>query len=814
MLSDLRFAFRSLRRSALFSLTSILTLALGIALVTAAFSLVDAVLIRPLPFANIDRLVVLAQRNAQGGGTGVSYPNFLDWQRQDSSGAFSDMAYVRGRGTSLQVAGGARTVLAAFVSPNFFSVLKPHQFLGRMFSPDEELRGDHVTVLTYNMWRDQFGSDPQILGRALTLGDGEFTVVGVLPRGVLVPDWAQLFAPIAAIAATEKVLSARDFHADNLTLARLKPGATVDRATIELSAVAKRLAAVYPAENRAWPGVELTPLRRQLLGSAPASLTLLAVAMALVLLIGWVNVTNLALVRATSRLREMAIRTSLGASRGRIIRQMLAEHVVLATVAGASGAFAATWVLALVRGFAAGAPGAAGVSVDLRAWLFAAAIAAISTLAVGALPAVRVARADLSAPLKEGAGGAGTSARQQRVRSALVIGEIALALMLVIAAGLLVKSFWRLSNVDPGFNTHGLVAIDLSPPGKRYAEPQQAGAYYGRLLDAVRAIPGVEHAALTNHMPLNGAALSTSVEIAGRTSDPQHDPQILFRTLSPEYIGTLAIPLRHGRNFTAADLTSGTAVMVNETFARTFWPNQDAVGRQVMLHKSAQGYADLGEPLPGLVVGVIGDVHHFGVASPPMPEIYVPYTRNPWSHMVVVARAKGDPSALIPGMRRAMLGVDPATILTGGVFGGFQVIDSIREGGTSGSRFNMTLLGSFALCALLLSAIGIYGLMAYTVAQRTREMGIRMALGARAGDVLRLVLGSGARLLAIGVVLGLAGAFGLTRLIASQLFGVSATDGPTFGVMTLVLAAVALVACYLPARRASRVDPVMALRSE
>jgi len=371
-----------------------------------------------------------------------------------------------------------------------------------------------------------------------------------------------------------------------------------------------------------------------------------------------------------------------------------------------------------------------------------------------------------------------------------------------------------LSNVDPGFNTRGLVAIDFSPPGKRYADPAQAGAFYSRVLEAAQAVPGVQQAALTNHMPLNGAALPTSVEIPGRSSDPSHDPQVLFRTLSPEYIATLDIPLRQGRNFTAADLTSGTALMINETFVRIFWPGQDPIGKVVALRKSAQGYADYGQPLPGIIVGVIGDVHHFGVGTPPVPEIYVPYTRNPWSHMVLVVRARTDPSALIPGLRRAMLGVDSSTVLTGGTMGGFSLIDDIRDGGVSGERFNMLLLGGFALCALLLSAIGIYGLMAYAVAQRTREMGIRLALGARAGDVLRIVLASGTRLIAVGVVLGLAGAVALTRLVSSLLFGVSATDAPTFAVMTLVLAIVAMLACYLPARRASRVDPVIALRNE
>ncbi len=815
-MNELRHALRALRRAPVFSLTSILTLALGTALVTAAFSLVDSVLIRPLPFAAADRVMVLAQEDGQRRATGVSYPNFLDWQQQDSAGAFAQLAYVRGRGTTLLVNGERRPVLGSAVTPEFFTVLQPRLISGRLFTPDEAARGEHLVVLSYQLWRDQLARDPGVLGKSVTLGDADFAVVGVLVDGPVFPEWGNngFYIPVATTAATDRVLAARDFHADNRTLGRLRPGATRVRATGELTAIARRLATAYPADDAAWPAVRMVSLRETLIGGAQSQLIILATAMALVLLIAWVNLTNLALVRAMGRVREMAIRTSLGASRSRIVRQVLVEQFLLALAAGAVGALAATWILGLIRGFAARATGSEPVTIDTAALAFAALTALASAGVVGGLPALRVSRVNLTEPLKEG-GGSGFSVRQQRIRSTLVAGEVALALMLVISAGLLVKSFWALSHVDPGFDTHRLVAIDFSPPGPRYAQPAQAGAFYRSVLAAVQAIPGVEAAALTNHMPLNGAALTTSVTIPGRAADAaSHDPQVLFRTLSPEYIGTLGIPLRRGRNFTSADLTDGTAVLVNETFAQTFWPGEDPVGRPVMLRKSAQGYPDYGEPLPGLVVGVIGDVHHFGVQAPPAAEIYVPYLRNPWAHMVVVARARTDPAALIPGMRRAMLGIDPATIVTGGVFGGFVVIDDIRDGGVSGQRSNMFLLASFAFCALLLSAIGIYGLMSYAVAQRTRDMGIRIALGARARDVIGLILGGGGRLIGVGVAGGLLGAFALTRLLASLLFGVSATDLPTFGVMTFLLAAVALLACYVPARRASRVDPVVSLRSE
>lgn len=812
-LPALRTHLRSLRRAPLYAITAVLTLAVGIALVTAAFSLVDNVLLRPLPFADAGAVVTLAQRDGQGALSGVSYPNFLDWEQQAAGGAFAALAYARGRGTELARPSGPAQVVAAFVTPRFFAVLRPKVRAGRLMTPDEIASGAHVAVLSEPLWRNTFGADPAIVGRTISTGDGVYTVVGVLAGTTVYPAWGSLYLPLPAVAATEHVLSGRDFHADSRAIARLKPSGTAERAQRELDAIAARLAAAYPADDGAWPSASVLPIRQELFGNAPSQLLIIGVAMALVLLIAWVNLTNLALVRANARTREVAIRCSLGASRAEIAAQLLGEQLILALAAGALGAYLAAAVLALLRGFAGDAPGADTVAINGRALLFATGVAVVSALVIGLLPAIRAVRTSLVEPLREGSGGSGAGVRQQQVRNALVAGEIALALMLVIAAGLLVRSFWQLSHVDPGFTTHGLVAIDIAPPGKRYVEPAQAGAYYTRVLAAVQATAGVDRAALTNHMPLNGAALPTSVAIPGRIADPAHDPQVLFRTLSPEYLATLGIPLRRGRNFSASDLTGGTAVLVNETFARTFWPAGDAVGKSVMLRKSAQGFADYGEPLPGLVVGVIGDVHHFGVGTPPVAEIYVPYTRNPWSHMVVVARARTDPRALIPALRRAILTVDSATVVTGGTMGGFAVIDDLRDGGVSGQRFNMLLLGGFACCAMLLSAIGIYGLMAYSVAQRTREMGIRLALGARGGQVVRLVIASAGRVILAGVALGLAGAFAVTRLLASLLFGVSATDRETFAVATGVLAAVALLACYLPARRASRVDPVEALRA-
>jgi len=812
---DVRFAVRSLRHAKLFSVTAVLTLALGIGAATTVFSLVNSILIRPLPFANADRLVTLSQRTAQGAASGVSYPNFLDWQSQANHSTFAGMAFIRGRGTTFQSAEGPRNAIVGLASPGFFGVLGEQPALGRAFSAAEDRTGDRVVVLTHQFWVDEFGGDPAIIGKSVPLSDGSFTVIGVLPRGVVYPSWAQLYIPVAAVAATETALTARGLLADSRTIGRLTPRATLARATTELSAIAKRLSDAYPDDNREWTGAQVGLVRTEVLGGAGSPLTMLSAAVALVLLIGWVNVTNLALVRASARVRELAIRTSLGATRSRIIRQLLTEYLLVATAGGILGVVGSIWSIAVVKHIASGIlPRVDTIAIDGNVLAFTALLVIVSALAVGLLPLVRIARTDLGGSLRQGSTGSGSSRGQQRIRSGLVVGEIGLALALVITAGLLVKSFWRLNHVDPGFNTHRLVALDFSPPGDRYPESAQVAAFYGRILEAARGVPGVDHAALTNHLPLNGASLSSHVEIPGRPVDPKQNPAVLFRTISPEYLGTTGIPVRQGRGFNDADLTGGSAVLVNEAFVKQFWPGEDPVGRTLTLHKSAQGRPDFGQPMPGQVVGVIGDVRHFGVTSPAVPEIYIPYARNPWGHMVVVVRATGDARALIPALRRAFAAVEPAMTFTGGALGGFQLVDDIRSGGLSSQRLNMGLLGSFAGCALLLSALGIYGLMAFAVAQRYRELGIRLALGAQRRDVVRLVLGAGVRIIVLGVVVGLAGALGLARLASGLLIGVAPTDVATFAVTTAVLAIVALAACYLPARRASRVDPVTALRSE
>jgi putative ABC transport system permease protein len=813
-MNDLTYALRTLRHSSGFASVALLTLALGIGVNTAVFSVVNGVLLRPLPFAQQDQLFMLAEQNRQGALRPPSYPTFVDWQAQTS--AFAGLAYVRGGGQRLASPDGVQTIVASFVSTGFFPTLGERPALGRLFTPDEERAGAHVAVLSYTLWQARFGGDPHILGKALSLSTDVFTVVGVLPHDVAYPPWtdAQLYVPLAAVAATDRALAQRGFHADCRIIGRLKSGTTVEQAEADLAAAARHEATAYPEFNADWTSVRFIPLRDEILGTARPQLLVLVAAVGLVLMIACVNVANLTLARAGARARELAIRSALGAGRGRVVRQLLTESVVLASLGGVLGVAAAYWAIALLKRVAPSVlPRLETVAVDGWVLAFAVAVTIVTAAATGLVPALRAARPDLTDALKEGSGGAGTGRARQRLRAALVVGEIALAVILVVGAGLLIRSLWELRAVNPGFDPEGLVTFYISPPPVRARDPANLVALYERIEEAARPLPGVTSVGLTNFTPLSSGGLPSPVEIAGRARDPVHDPQVWFMTVSPGYFRTMRIPLRRGRELTEPDLAAGPAVVVNEAFARAFWPGQDPVGRQVTLHKAVQGRPDFGEALPSTVVGVVGDVHHFGLDASPEPQVYVPYKRNVWGHITLVVRTAGSPAGLMAMLGRAVRRVDPDIPMTLG--GGTAAVGTIDiNGGLASREFDTWLLGSFAGSALILAAIGIYGLLAYSVAQRRREIGIRVAVGARRGDVLRLVVTDGMRLAAIGIALGVGGALALTRLLTGLLYGIGPNDPGTLGAVATLLSLVALLACYLPARRATRVDPLIALRSE
>jgi putative ABC transport system permease protein len=815
-LADLRYAMRTLRRSPGFATAAILTLALAVGSNTAVFSVVNGVLLRPLPFAEQDRLFMLAEQNRQGAFRPPSYPTFVDWRAQ--SAAFASLAYVRGGGQRVAGPDGVQSLVASTVSTGFFATLGERPLLGRLFTPDEERAGAHVAVLSYALWQARFGGDPQILGKALSLTAGVFTVIGVLPHDVAYPPWAteQLYMPIATVAATDRALTQRGFHADCRILGRLKPGITPEQAKTDLDGVARREAIQYPEFNADWTSVALFPLRDEILFNTTPQLVVLVVAVGLVLMIGCVNVANLTLARAGARGRELAIRSTLGAGRGRVLRQLLTESLLLVSVGGVLGVLSAHWAVALLKRAAPNVlPRLETVRVDGWVLAFGLGVMLITAVATGLLPALRAARADLTDSLKEGTAGVGTGRRRQRLRAALVISEIALAVLLVVGAGLLIRSLWRLRAVNPGFDPAGLVTFYISPP-PRAQDPVRLAVLYTQVQDAARQLPGVTSVALTNFTPLSGGGLPSPVDIPGRAPDPLHDPRVWFMTVSPGYFHTMRIPVRAGREFTAADLAPGATVLVNEAFARAFWPGLDPIGRQVTLHKAVQGRPDFGEPLPGTVVGVVGDVHHFGLDTPAEPQVYVPFTRSVWGHMSLVVRTAVAPAGFLQTLSRAVRQVDPdiPMKLTGST-GSMSAVGTVDiTSGLASRQFDAWLLGSFAASALVLAAIGIYGLLAYSVAQRRREIGIRLALGASGGDVLHLVVGDGLRLTAAGIAVGVLAALAVTRLLAALLYGVGASDPTTFVGVVVLLALVSLVASYLPARRAAKLDPMVALRSE
>jgi putative ABC transport system permease protein len=816
MLHDLRYAIRSLRKSPGYTSVAVLALALGIGVNTAVFSVLNGVVLRPLRYEAADRIYGVWERSEGGGYRLASYPTFVDWREQ--SDVFEALAFVRGTSTLMPGNEGARRVGSAFVSEDFFDVLRGTTLLGRTFLDDEQrLGGPHVAVLTHALWQERFGGDESAVGSAIRLNDVTYTVVGILPPWFRFPDWAEVYLPLAVIVSTDRILAQRGFHADSRVIVKVKPNVSVTQAQAAMAGIQARLATAYPAENLGWTGVELVSLFEQELrfGALRPILLLLAGAVTLVLLLACASVANMSLVRAATRSRELAIRAALGAGRGRVARLLFSESAALALSGGVLGLLFAWWGIGLLRAAAPeGLPRVAEIAVDGRMLAFTAVISLLATLLVGLAPAVRATTPNLTDPLKAGSPAAAAGARiRSRLRASLVALEVALALVLLIGTGLLVRSLWVLSHVDPGFDPTRVVSLQVFPPSPRYDPPDRAVALYQRVADAIAALPGVQNVALSNHLPLGGGWLPRPIEIPGRQPDPEGGGQVLFRTISAEYFDTMRIPVRKGRPFTPGEVATASQVaIVNETLVKQYWPDQDPVGRFATLFKSSQARADFGQRFSVEIVGVVGDVRHTGLEDEPAPEVYIPYTVNPWGHMYVAVRTAGDPEALIPVLTRTVVAVDPDIPVAGR-----QRPGTMRQrlsGQLAQRRFTVTLLSGFAGGALLLAALGIYGVIAYLVALRTREFGLRAALGATPRQITRLVVAQSAGVVAVGLAVGLAAAFGLTRLLANLLYGVAATDAVTFAGVTVFLGAVALLASYVPARRAARVDPMVALRTE
>ncbi|HUR93715.1 MAG TPA: ABC transporter permease [Gemmatimonadales bacterium] len=811
---DVRLALRTLRRTPSYTLTVMLTLALGIGGTTAVASVFRSVIVRPLPYAPADRVMLLAERDSAAAIRLPSYPTFLDWRR--GTDAFEAMAFARGLGTVLTSAGGAERLVGAFVSDEYFRVLPEVPALGRLLGPADFAPGAPPAVLlSWHLWRQSFGSDRAVLGRSVTLGERAYTVVGVLPAGFVYPTWADLYAPIAAIQSTDAALGQRGVHVDSRTVGRLRAGVDSAAGQAALTAVAAHLADAYPAENGGWRGAALVPVASEILGDSGGQLRLLTAGAVLVLLIACVNVAGLALARAGARSRELAIRAALGGGRPALLRLLAAECLVLGAAAGVAGLGIAVALLAVIR--VAGRdllPRVDEVVLDPAILLAATALAVLVIVALGLLPAMRRA-GPLTAALREGAGG-GRGPARRRLRAALVVAEIALALVLLTGAGLLVRSFERLVRVPSGLDDARLLAVPIDPPLPRYEAAERALQLYRDVAAAVAAVPGVRSVALTNHVPLSGGSTNTALEVDGRPARADETDQALFREVDSAYFRTAGIPILRGRDFTPDEIARpGDAVLVNQALAGRYWPGGDPIGRRITVYKSAQGRPDFGQPIRATIVGVAGNVRHFSLDTDFEPEVYLPYTATVWPRMALLVRTDGDPARVAGPVTRAVRGVEPALPLEGAQLTNrvYGLSDSLRES-LAYRRFVTGLLAAFAIPAVLLAALGIYGVVVYLVAQRTREMGIRMALGAQRRDVLRLVLGEGLRLAAAGVGLGAMGAALTTRWLESELYETSATDPATFLAAAAALTAVAALATFVPARRATTIDPSRALQAE
>jgi predicted permease len=813
---DVRHLARSLRGAPGFAFVAILTLALGIGVTTAVVSVADHVLLRGLPFREPGRLMMMLERDDHGGFRTPSYPTAADWQRDAGAAqAFERISFVRGDGMTVRVGEDSETVGTAFVDPDFFPALGVRPARGRLLNADDHLAGAApVAIVSHKLWLRRFGGDPAIVGRQVSIDSIPTTVVGVLPVGAVYPGFADIWQSLGQYRHME-ILARRGFHADSRTIGRLRPGVDSARAAALMRTIGARLGVEYPAEQAHW-NAAFFPVRDEIIGGIGPMLMTLAGAAALVLLLACANVANLLLSRVATRSRELAVRSALGASRGRVVRQLLTESLILATIGGALGtAFAAFAVTMAKKFFASWLPRTDELFVDHRVLLLAAAATGVTALLCGVWPALRAGRQRIGEVLRASALGSVGIRSESRMRRVLVTVQFALALMLLVGAGLLMQSFRRAAAVDVGFDPRGVLTLRIQPPGGAYKEPKEAAALYARLMEAARTVPGVVDAAFINHAPYRGASITTSLEIEGRSSLDSSN-QVFYRTVSESYLRTMKMSVRAGRWFDAADIRSpGGSFVINESMAKRYWPGANAVGQRMMVRRASQGRADFGQPLPGTVIGVIADVHQSRQDVLPDPEVYVPYTLEtwPWGNLVVRTR---DGSRSIPSLSQAVLSVDgrltPA--ISGTTRHNFASMEESIASSLAPRRLSVTLIVVFAVCALGLAAIGMYGVVAYSIAQRTREIGVRKALGATDGRIVRAMFRESLLLVVVGVSVGCLGAWGGARLIRGLLFDTGLVDPTTYAATIILLAGVAALATYLPARRAVRLDPVIAMRGE
>jgi putative ABC transport system permease protein len=803
---DVRYAVRSLAKSPGFTAVTLFTLALGIGANSAIFSVVNGVLIRPLPYPEPDRLAVIRETYSGGETGSVSGPNFLDWKARAHD--FASLAAWRGIGVTFLGAPEPEEMPAALVSTDFFRTLGVTPILGRALLPGEDRTGTRVAVIGESLWRTRFGADRAVLGRTLDLSGTPYTIIGVAPASLAYPGRAQLWLPLGV---GEGQAAERGSHSYDV-IGRLKPGVTLDQAQADLAAVARALAQEYP-ETNATRGTTVIPFAEDAVGSVRSALLLLTGAVAFVLLIACANVANLFLARASARAREVAVRAALGAGRARLMQQALAEAVVLSVCGGAIGLLVATWsVDALLALRPRGIPRLTDIAIDSRVLAFTLAVSLGVGLVFGLVPALAAARHDPADSFR--GEGRGTSGRRGgRFRAGLVVAQIALALVLLAGAALLIVSVRRLAGVDPGFRTEGAAAFQFNVPSAKYQGADAQRRFVTRVLDRLRAIPGATDVGAVFFLPLGGGDMNGDISVEGEpAAAPGHERYAGYRVIMGDYLQSMGISLRRGRPLGATDVGGQRLVgVVNEAFVRSFLPGRDPLGLRVAFGSPTDG------PEWREIVGVVADVHHNGLSRPAEPEIYVPAAQiapDFWRNVVAlpisfVVRSTVPPESLFPAVKAAVHEVDPEQPLSR-----LRPISELVSDAVARYRFSMLLLTVFGGLALCIAAVGVYGVMAYTVSQRTRELGIRLALGAGVGSVRHLVLRRGLGMAAAGIALGLGGALALTRLLASQLFEVSPTDPAIMAAAAATLALVSVAACLIPAARATKVDPVVALRSE
>jgi predicted permease len=803
LLRDCRYGARLLLKSAGFSLAAVLILALGIGANTAIFSVVNAVVLRPLPFSEASRIMRVWHTPPPEQFSGapifaVSPANYIDWRSQND--VFERMAIYRYRQLNLTGQTEPDALLAAVVSPEFFDVLGVRPIAGRAFGPgDDEAGRANIVLLSEKMWKSRFGGDAAIVGRSIALNGEPHTVIGVVPQRLAFPETAQVWVPLVWTAKDRAVRGNHTY----LVIARLKPGVDVARAQAELSTISKRLEQRYPADDKGW-GALVLPLHQDLVGDVRWPLLVLLGAVAFVLLIACANLANLLLARTLGRAREIAIRAALGASRGRIVQQLLAESVMLGLAGGAAGLFAAQFgISAIVGSIGHDLPRVGEIDVDGRVLAFTCAIAILTGLLAGVAPAWRMTRGDASDALKMGQGRGGSETGERRLRNVLVISEVALALMLLVGAGLLIRTLWQLRAVDPGIDPRNVLTMTVAIPQTKYPKSDQQARFFDEALRRIRALPGVESASATDSLPLQGGS-TQPVAIEGHPVLPlSEQPEVAVRALLPDYIRTVRMRLLDGRDFTAADTPDRPArVLVSASMARRFWPNERAIGRHLTL--------GLMSAAPREVIGIVNDVKLLGLDTPnPVAAVYVPLTQAPTFSLSIVVRTAVPPGTVAPAVINAIHLTDPEQPILD-----IMTMDEVIGASLRQQRFAMLLLTVFAVLALGLAGVGIYGVLSYTVRQRVREIGIRMALGAPAAEVLRMVITEGMKPTLVGLAIGIASAAALGRMLASLIFGVSARDAATFTAVSIIVIAVGLVASAVPAYRATRIDPLQALRTE